>query len=266
MDAIEQTVHIIPLGHEIDRAIAPFEKAKADKVYLLTSFGEQCILGEEQDYYTQEVIKKLEGLGIIVECVETDIFDLLDIICNTAIIIRKEKDLGNRVNVNMSAAGRLTSVGVTLAAMAHNVNVYYVKSDAYPEEHEKRLAHGLSICSSCNIFRLVNFQFLLPDEIGIQILVGLCNKKKPVYNRDILGILQEANLPGFEALYDEFSREKRRAVQSRQLMRLDKTILTRLEKDGFIEREKQGRNVIVSLTETGLYAACASGLYQNKKL
>ncbi|MEA2035190.1 MAG: hypothetical protein U9N40_06870, partial [Euryarchaeota archaeon] len=56
-------------------------------------------------------------------------------------------------------------------------------------------------------------------------------------------------------LYDEFSREERRAVQSRQLMRLDKRILTRLEKDGFIRREKQGRNVFVSATETGLYAA-----------
>ncbi|WOF16020.1 hypothetical protein F1737_04530 [Methanoplanus sp. FWC-SCC4] len=54
----------------------------------------------------------------------------------------------------------------------------------------------------------------------------------------------------------------KRAVQSRQLMRLDKTILTRLEKDGFIKREKQGRNILVSLTETGLYAACASGLYK----
>lgn len=262
MEAIEKTIHIVPLGHEIDRAVAPFEKAKADKVYLLSNFGEPGKMGEEQDYYICEVRKKLEALGIIVECVKTDLFDLLDIICNTATIIRTEKDLGNRVNVNMSAAGRLTSVGVTLAAMAHNVNVYYVKSDFYPEEHEMRLFHGLSICSSCNITRLVNFQFLLPDETGIRILVGLCNKEKPVYNRDILEMLQEANTPGFEELYDEFSREKKRAVQSRQLMRLDKTILTRLEKDGFIKREKQGRNILVSLTETGLYAACASGLYK----
>lgn len=264
MDAIEQTVHIIPLGHEIDRAIAPFEKAKADKVYLLSDFRDASPMGKEQDYYTHEVVKRLKALDIRVECVETDIFDLLDIICNTAVIIKKEKDLGNRVNVNMSSAGRLTSVGVTLAAMAHNVPVYYVKSDAYPEEHEVRLAHGLSVCSSGNISRLVNFRFLLPDETGMQILVGLCNADKPVSNRDILRMLQEAGMPGFEVLYDEVSREKRRAVQSRQLMRLDKTILFRLEKDGYISREKRGRNIVISITETGLYAACASGLYMRK--
>ena len=264
MVAIEQTIHIIPLGHEIDRAIAPFEKAKADKVYLLSNFGEITPMGKEQDYYTHEVITRLKTLDITVECVETDLFDLLDIICNTAIIIRKEKALGNRVSVNMSSAGRLTSVGVTLAAMAHDVHVYYVKSDAYPEAHEERLAHGLSVSSSGNITRLVNFKFLLPDETGIQILVGLCNALKPVSNRDILNMLQEAGVPGFEILYDEVSREKRRTVQSRQLMRLDKTILTRLEKDGYISREKRGRNVVVTITETGLYAACASGLYVRK--
>ena len=264
MVAIEQSIHIIPLGHEIDRAIAPFEKAKADKVYLLSNFGEMTPMGEEQDYYTHEVITRLKALDIKVECVETDLFDLLDIICKTAIIIRKEKDRGNRVNVNMSSAGRLTSVGVTLAAMAHDVHVYYVKSDAYPEGHEERLAHGLSICSSGNITRLVNFKFLLPDETGIQILVGLCDALKPDSNRDILNMLQETGVPGFEVLYDEVTREKRRAVQSRQLMRLDKTILTRLEKDGYISREKRGRNVVVAITETGLYAACASGLYVRK--
>jgi len=264
MDAFEQVVHIIPLGHEIDRAIVPFEKVKADKVYLLTTYDEPGSMGEDQIYYAREVRKKLLERGIAVECVKTDLFDLLDIICNTAIIIRKEKEQGNRVNVNMSAAGRLTSVGVTLAAMAHNVNVYYVKSDAFPEDHDERLAHGLSVCSSGDITRLVNFRFLLPDETGIRILVELCTKDRPVRNRDILSVLQEAGVPGFEELYDEVSRDERRAVQSRQLMRLDKTILTRLEKDGFIEREKQGRNVFVSATETGLYAACASGLFRRE--
>lgn len=264
MDAIEQTVHIIPLGHEIDRAIAPFEQAKADKVYLLSNFRDLSPMGKEQNYYTGEVVQRLKARDIRVECVETDLFDLLDIICNTATIIRKEKELGNRVNVNMSSAGRLTSVGVTLAAMAHNVHVYYVKSDAYPEAHEERMAHGLSVCSSGNISRLVNFRFLLPDEAGMQILVGLCNANGPVTNRDILAMLREAGTPGFEVLYDEVGKEKRRAVQSRQLMRLDKTILTRLEKDGYIHREKRGRNVVVSVTETGLYAACASGQYTRR--
>jgi len=32
---LRDVVHIIPLGHEIDRAVAPFTKNKADRAYIL---------------------------------------------------------------------------------------------------------------------------------------------------------------------------------------------------------------------------------------
>jgi DNA-binding MarR family transcriptional regulator len=45
-------------------------------------------------------------------------------------------------------------------------------------------------------------------------------------------------------------------------MKLDKTILTKLEKNKLIVREKSGRNVFVSLTESGRYVARLSGLLE----
>lgn len=33
--SLRDVVHIIPLGHEIDRAVAPFTKNKADRAYIL---------------------------------------------------------------------------------------------------------------------------------------------------------------------------------------------------------------------------------------
>ena len=61
----------------------------------------------------------------------------------TAGVIVAEQSLGNRVSVNMSAAGRLTSVGATLAGMVHGVQVYYVPANRYPETEEDRREHGL---------------------------------------------------------------------------------------------------------------------------
>jgi DNA-binding PadR family transcriptional regulator len=43
-------------------------------------------------------------------------------------------------------------------------------------------------------------------------------------------------------------------------MKLDKTILARLERNGFITRTKEGRTSYVSLTESGNYAAHISGM------
>ncbi|WP_424029683.1 DUF6293 family protein [Methanoregula sp.] len=54
--------------------------------------------------------------------------------------------------------------------------------------------------------------------------------------------------------------KKKRSIQSRQLMKLDKTILARLERNGFITRTKEGRTSYVSLTESGNYAAHISGM------
>lgn len=77
--------------------------------------------------------------------------------------------------------------------------------------------------------------------------------------KDILSVLKKERVEGFEELFDEIQDGNERAEQSRQLMKLDKTILAKLEKNGWIAREKVGRNVFIAITESGKYAACISG-------
>ena len=40
MSEIEEIVHVVPLGHEFDRVVRPFDKLKANRVYLLTILKE----------------------------------------------------------------------------------------------------------------------------------------------------------------------------------------------------------------------------------
>jgi predicted transcriptional regulator len=264
MPNIEETVHIIPLGHEIDRAIKPFEKIKADRVYLLTNWDEsnpEEEMSKKQRYYYENVREKLIKSGIDVQPrVKVDLFDLLDVMKNVSKIIIKEKSLNNRIFVNMSAAGRLTSVAATLAGMAHDANVYYVHSENYPSDEKLRLKHGLSICQKSKTDKLINFQIVMPDTVGLKILLLLCNKNKRQKMRDILEFLKSENIKGFEELFDEVEESRMRTLQSNQLMKLDKTILSKLEKHGYVSRKKEGTRVYVSITESGRYIAHISGL------
>ena len=261
---IEETVHIIPLGHEIDRAVKPFETLKADRVYLLTNLKNERSNDEmfkNQKMYVEKVEKILKKKKIdVVKIIDVNLFDLLDVMKNVSRIIVEENSQKNRVFVNMSAAGRLTSVAATLAGMAHNANVYYVHADEYPISKAARRKHGLSICNLRKSDTLENFEIKMPEQIGMKIILMLCKECKPKKMKDILIFLKEEQVPGYHELFDEVEKSRMRSLQSNQLMKLDKTVLTKLEKHGYIERKKDGRNVFISITKSGRYIAHISGL------
>jgi len=261
---LEKIVHIVPLGHEIDRAVVPFQDQTPNRVYLLTVINnpdlDQNMVARQQHFVKQ--VKARLNSTIEVITINTNMFELQDVIKTISGIIRKEQEQGNRISVNMSACGRLTSVGAVVAAMAYDVNLYYVMAQDYARTEEEITLHGLSICPTPDVKKIVNFAFVQPDEIGKQILVFLYKKGKSMRSIDILEVLRDLGVQGFDVLFPEVEKEKKRDVQSRQLMKLDKTILTKLERDKLITREKRGRNVFVTLTESGRYMACLSGLLE----
>ncbi|WP_292517573.1 DUF6293 family protein [Methanoculleus sp.] len=272
MAGMEKVVHIIPLGHEYDRAVKPFEDSNADRVYILTRWHDPSAamkMVDNQRHYANKVRDTLLKRGIDVRCESVNLFDFLEVTKSISKIIVREKAEGNRIQMNMSAAGRLTSVAATLVGMHHDVQVYYVHADDYPDEPDKRQEHGLSICDSNKVTYLTNLKFDMPDPIGMNILAYLCEKEKKVNTRDLLGKLQELQVEGFQELFcddikltdsDKHKDNQRRTLQSRQLMKLNKTILEKLEKKGYIRRERIGRNIYVSHTDTGKYVAYLSGL------
>ncbi|RXE56024.1 hypothetical protein ABH15_07445 [Methanoculleus taiwanensis] len=261
---LEKIVHIIPLGHEIDRAVVPFQEQTPYRVYLLTVTKnpdlDQNMIARQQ-YFVEQVKARLDKTTEVIT-INTNMFELQDVIKTLSGIIRKEKEQGNRVSVNMSACGRLTSVGAMVAAMGHDVNLYYVMAQDYAKTEEEINLHGLSICPTLDVKRIVNFAFVQPDEVGKQILAFLYRKGKPMRTIDIFEVLRDQDVQGFDVLFYEVEEKKKRGVQSRQLMKLDKTILTKLARDKLITREKRGRNVFVTLTESGKYMACLSGLLE----
>ncbi|MFQ5910479.1 MAG: DUF6293 family protein [Thermoplasmata archaeon] len=250
---MEEITHIAPLGFERDRVVAPFRKYPVTRVHLLTVASERHghELYEQQALFTDLVVGDLEELGIEVHVHDVNIFDVLETMRKTSEVIRLELARGARVYVNMSAAGRLTSVACSLAGMYQGVQVYYVKATRYSSSKEEKREHGISVCEDVVLVRLQNFYFERPKPLQCGVLKQL-NGRGEMRTEELLEVLGED--------FDDFSEGKRyRRLPRRRkqvlLMRLNRRVLDPLEERGHITRKREGRYSRVSISESGRYLA-----------
>ncbi|WP_440946249.1 HFX_2341 family transcriptional regulator domain-containing protein [Methanosarcina sp. T3] len=255
---MEEIVHIIPLASEIDMAVKPFDKMRANKVYLLHTRPVSKKFGSRShEYFLQEVKNRLEQKNMEVITVESDLSDPLPLLSTISDIIVQEKKENNLVYVNMSASGKLTAVSSTFAAMHHDVKVYYVYADGgYSKNEEELLEHGSSIVKELKYFILTNFTIDIPTGAKSVFLTELYLKKKMTTN-DIINMIKEGKLQGFEDLNESLGGKQR--TSSNMLVRINRGLLNELKRNGYILIEKRGRNNIISITDKGKYAACLIG-------
>ena len=261
---LEETVHIVPLGHEYDRAVIPFIKKTPDRVYLLTISPDQDLdetMKDAQSHFTSKVVTFLKKKQIEVRMVYVDSFDLLRVLQAISYLIVLEKEKGNNVSVNMSACGRLTSIGASLAAMCHEVKLYYVSANRYSKSPEEISEHGLSVCEHENSIRLENFHVEIPESPGLDVLVHLYTQVKALSHEQLVFFCIDQKFPQFDNDYRILGKHdpKRKKMQSNYLMKMDKGILTKLEQSGYISRKKVGNRKHVSLKKPGNYVVCISG-------
>jgi hypothetical protein len=269
----EEIVHIIPLGHEIDRAVKIFEKYKANRVYILattTTFGKYTQkMTNEQQFFVDKVVEILGSYDIKIDPIAVDLFDSIEVAKYISNIIITEIAKGNLVYVNISSAGRLTSVVSTLAAMVHGAKAYYVVADDYTSTAEEKQKHGISICNNLRVQMINNLPFQLPNETEVDVLVTLYRELLqpsgvPTDMAFIEKRLGAKKTPGFEECagqgYDHMSKEDR----SKYNMRL-KGILGKLEGMKYISTKKIGKRRVSAISPTGIFIVNISGKIPTKK-
>ncbi len=255
-----EAVHIIPLEEEIDRAVRAFEVPggfKANRVYLLAWVPDVLLRARTHRFFHHVVRERLEALGIETVTVLTNIFDLLDVIKKVSSIVKMEKERGNAVYVNMSAGGPFVSVGTAISTMVQGARLYYVRCQRYTETPEERRAHGNAIVTNPQVHFLENFNIRLPGDRGTRLLVELYLQER-MRTSEILDFLHREGVEGFEEDPSGLSRGEKISL----LMRLNKGITGKLEEAGHITKEKRGRENVFSITESGKYVACVSGLLE----
>ncbi len=258
---LEEIIHILPLGIEFDRAITPFqgdEGFRPNRVYLLTIQSARDApleIAKEHMKNAERVKKHLETKKIEVIVIDTNLIDVLDVMGKASNLIRAEKAQGNIVYINMSSAGRLTSLGATLAGMSHDVKVYYVKAQGYSKTETERAQHGITICTKRKIIFLENFKMIMPNETGLKVLVEIYKKGK-MRTVDIIQFLSKTKTAGFNVDYFKMPRSQKTSI----IMKLNRNIMDKLENAGYTRKNKLSRENEYELTKSGKYIANISGL------
>lgn len=238
-----------------------FERYKANKVYLLCITESpkkrysKAMLQRQKDYL-DIVTRKLQDLGIEVHSKNVDTFDLLETMGAIAKIVRAERTKKNQVFINISAAGKLTSVGATLAGMHQTAHVYYIFADDYSRTEDEMKSHGIAICRKLDVRFIENLKLLFPDARAQSVLAMLLKKDRGMKTTEIIEALRKERVPGFDEEYERLARPKK----INYLMKLNKGILEKLEAEKYITRERIGKYNTIKITESGKYVAHISGL------
>ncbi len=270
-DGLNERVHLIPLGHEIDRAVKPFKTYRAERAYVIVvpdnaDLDEQML--EKQRHYTKRVCEGLLAAGVRPEVTYCNMFDILDVLRVVSSLIVKEKRQGNDVLINMSACGRMTSVAVTMAAMVHAVTAYYVHADRYATGGDAALEedHGLSIVENGRVEPLYNFSIMMPDAECQLLLCELYRRGQGMTSKDLFTFFHKKGIEGYMYLPEKEDKSGGYVSSSLNRELLNKTnrkYLHKLETAGYITRIWRGRRFSVHITDAGRYIACVSGLLES---
>lgn len=128
----QPSVHIVPVGFEYDRIVAPMLEYPVDELVLLRSKNEEYP-GEHslEDHF----LDKLKQLPVKIRSVDLDIYDFEGMFRDLSSLLKQELALGKTVLVNLSAAPRLELVAIVMAAsMCRHlgpIRLLYVKPQEY---------------------------------------------------------------------------------------------------------------------------------------
>ncbi len=252
---MEKLVHVVPLGWEVDRAVLPVVQMHAHLVYLLCNPASH----KNQKYCFDRVRAALEKKGIRVKHIKVDAnSDLIGVMREVAKVVQSERAKGNRIYLNMSAAGKIASLGASLAAMAHlgasGGVIYYVTPEEYIHTKAGVQKHGLTRGMDGDARTLPFFELKLPDQEGRLVLKALNSSPDATLGYyELIQALRAGRAPGWEDAKYEPSTP--RSERNKLNVRLNKRVLQKLLREGYIEIETRGRKRAARLTEYGVYLA-----------
>ena len=226
-------VHIAAVGFEVDRIVIPIIKLKADKVYIISKRGE-----DRARSCVESVIDSLQkqlNLGNNLLEFQVDIYDLIENLNVLFKIFSKENK--NHIYVNCSGGSKIQSIAGMMACMMFNGTPYYIEPEKYSFVH---LVKGPMTTGVKKIMDLPNYKIEYPKPKIIEALKILNNYPKGINKKDFIKILEDRNLL-------TSSSDSPNAKYSL----LNSNFILPLLHWNFIQLEKVGRKLVISLTKEG---------------
>lgn len=240
MTAPDKTVHVVPMGLEKDRVIEGLRRYPTN--YAIFIHGKIKHLKVEQlsRRNTKEILKLIKST-IRVDIMELDLYDFESSFVELKSLFDDLKSQGYRIFVNISTGTRIVSAAALLAAFMTNAVPYYV----IPKEYT--LPKGKNVLSTGvkGVVQLPSLGINTPTKKELVILDALLDKGSFVERQNIL----------LDALPKSFFGDKKESedltsFKARNRAKANR-VLVQLAQKGFVVMEKKGRNVSVTLTESG---------------
>ncbi len=231
---MSEVVQIIPTGIDRERPIYLLKKFPPHKVYLIRNKN-PLKEHEDMERTRETIIKELERLTPLAEreYVKMDYSDFKSSFIEFLKIMKKEKNKGNRVIVNLSPPSRIIAFAAWMASSLTDSEAYYVQGKIYGlggKFHTKGVA---------GMVKVFHFPITLTNEVESNILGYLLKKKTVTTN-----LRRLVKSIGIEKLGNV------KTIQS-GIVKISYSLRSLREKD-YIEIEKvSGKKQRISLTESG---------------
>lgn len=239
---VPRRVQVVPLGFEYARIRDPIMEWRADVVVAVT-YGENDALAP----YLVDLLDELAANDRIeLERRACDIFDLYDALGTIAGAIEDYPD--DAVYVNLSAGSKITAIAGMLACMASDARPIYAKPDYGPDSErvpEDPLHEAVE-----RTFELPTYPIDRPSEPDVAVLAFIDRntteeggRYRGVAKKDLVGFVRDREFP-FVAASDA-------TTEKGYYRLLDSHVVGPFTERGYVETDRVGRQVFVTLSPEG---------------
>jgi hypothetical protein len=237
-----RTVHIIPMGLELDRVLGGLKKYPSNRAILIFGTDTESNIERRSRENGDRIIDMVKAT-IDVEIMEFDIFDFYTSTSKFTGLFRNLKENGWDVYVNISTGNRIVSYAAVLSCFMTDAHPYYVIPESYSIPLDQQvLSTGIR-----EVMELPTVKIIGPSEQEKVILRVLGQSGGFVRHETAL-------IPELESIRDFFPSmkigESKRAHTARKRSYLSR-LLKSMERRGYVILAKKGKFVSVSLTKSG---------------
>ena len=237
-----RTVHIIPVGFDIDGIIRGIKERPATEVILINTYREET---REEKIYRRNVkiAKKMLETTMKVNEYEIVSLDVQEIFRDVMKVFNRFSKGNDKVYVNVSSGPPLLNAVLLIFSMAKKCTSYVVPPErVIIQPYKTQLTKGAK-----KPFFLPHTPLHIPnkdEKLIISILFGLGGEVDSQ-----MKLLEGLEKVEFFKPEKYFQRRKKKILSNRKTML--SRILKRMEDHGLVETERAGRTTVIRLTKTG---------------
>jgi hypothetical protein len=240
MTGLDKNVHIVPMGLEQDRVIEGLKMYPTN--YAIFIQGKARYLKVEQiARRNAREIKKLVSSTIKVDTLELNLYDFETAFVEFKKLFDELNDAGYTVYVNISTGTRIISSAAMLACYMCNAVPYYV----IPREYTLPKGKNVLTKGVKGVVQLPVMGINTPSPKEQIVLNALLEKGETVNAQKELMDAMPKSFYG-----DRKEGEDLSSFKARKRAKINR-VVSQLAENGFVTLNKLGRNVEVTLTDSG---------------